>query len=56
MTGSAFAMMNFSSVSKIIAETYDVDDLLINICVICFLISFIFFNFLSIIIMEKFGL
>jgi hypothetical protein len=56
MTGSAFAMMNFSSISEIIALTYKVDKLLVNICVICFLISFIFFNFLSIFLMEKYGL
>ena len=48
LTSTAFAMMNFSPVSKTIAEIYMVDDIVVNACVLIFLISFIVMNFVTV--------
>ena len=52
LTSTAFGMMNFSSVSKTVAQIYDVDDIIVNSCVLIFLISFIFNNFLTVYALE----
>lgn len=48
LTSTAFAMMNFSPVSKTIAEIYMVNDIVVNAAVLIFLISFIVMNFVTV--------
>ena len=45
-------MMNFSSVSRTVSSIYHVDDIVVNSCVLLFLISFIINNFLTIYALE----
>lgn len=52
LTSTAFAMMNFSPVSKTIAEIYMVDDIVVNACVLIFLIAFIVMNFVTVQALE----
>jgi len=49
-------MMTFSPISKITASVYDVGDLVVNSCVMVFLITFVLLNFLSVQLIEKWGL
>jgi hypothetical protein len=48
LTSTAFAMMNFSPVSRTIAEIYMVDDIVVNAAVLVFLIAFIVMNFVTV--------
>lgn len=48
--------MTFAPISKITATIYKVDDILVNSCVMIFLISFVLLNFASVTIIEKLGL
>ena len=41
-------MVSFSSVSTIIAKTYDVSELTVNNAVVVFLVGFILMNFVSV--------
>ena len=45
-------MMNFSSVSKTVSTIYNVDDIVVNSCVLIFLISFIINNFITVYALE----
>ena len=45
-------MMNFSPVSKTVAEIYTVDDIVVNSAVLVFLISFIVMNFVTVSALE----
>jgi hypothetical protein len=56
LTGSSFTMMSFSPISTIVSEVYEVDSQAVNSCVVVFLVSFIFFNFISVFALETFGL
>ena len=53
---SAYVMMTFSPVSKIISTIYNVGDLVVNTCVMSFLIAFVIFNFMSVSVLEKYGI
>jgi len=56
MSASAFMMMTFAPISKITANVYGVDDILVNACVMTFLVSFVLLNFISVSVIEKLGL
>jgi hypothetical protein len=45
-------MMNFASVSKTVATIYMVDDVIVNLCVLLFLISFVLMNFFTVKALE----
>lgn len=53
MSSSAYVMINFSPVSTIIADVYDVSSIVVNFNVMVFLICFILFNFASVSAIEK---
>lgn len=53
---SALIMMSFAPVSKIISRIYKVGDLMVNTCVMSYLIGFVLLNFISVSVLEKFGL
>lgn len=56
MTSNAFCMMTFSPVSKTVGTVFGVEDIIVNSCVMIFLVSFIVFNFPTVYILEKLGL
>ena len=56
LISSAYMMMTFSAISLTTAQAYSVSDILVNCCVLVFLIAFVVFNFISIQIIEKLGL
>jgi len=56
LTTGAWVMTTFSPISSIVAEIYGVSAVMVNSCVIVFLISFIVFNFLSVWALEVMGL
>ena len=51
-TSVSFAMMNFTSISETVADIYMVDDIVVNSCVLVFLISFILMNFFTVFALE----
>ena len=52
LTSVSFAMMNFASVSTTVALVYNVNDIIVNGCVLVFLISFIVMNFFTVYALE----
>jgi hypothetical protein len=56
LTASSFTMMSFAPVSTIVATVYQVESIVVNSCVVVFLVSFILFNFVSVFVLETFGL
>ena len=49
-------MMTFSPVSKIVGFVYGVSDIVVNSCVMAFLVAFVLFNFIAVQSIEKLGL
>ena len=45
-------MMSFASVSKTVANIYNVGDEIVNLCVLLFLISFVLMNFITVKALE----
>ena len=56
LTTGAWVMTTFSPVSSIVAEVYGVSAVIVNSCVVVFLLSFIFLNFVSVWAIEIMGL
>ena len=44
---SAFVMVGFASISQVLEELYDVHLLVVNLCIMIFLIGFVPMNFVS---------
>ena len=53
---SGFLMVTFSGIATTVAKVYGVSVLLVNGCIMAFLVAYIVLNFPSIHIVEKFGL
>ena len=53
---SAYAMMCFSPISTVTGKIYGVEDIVVNSCVMVFLISFVLLNFVTVQFIEKLGL
>jgi high-affinity K+ transport system ATPase subunit B len=45
-------MMNFASVSETVAKVYAVDDIIVNGCVLVFLMAFVIMNFFTVYALE----
>jgi len=56
VTSSAYMMMTFSPISKITAEVFGVDDIIVNSCVMVFLVTYVVLNFICVQALEKLGL
>ena len=56
LTTGAWVMVSFSPVSSIVADVYGVSAVIVNSCVVVFLLSFIVFNFMSVWALEIMGL
>jgi len=56
LVSSAYMMMTFSAISLTTSYAFGVSDIIVNSCVLVFLIAFVVFNFISITVIEKFGL
>jgi hypothetical protein len=56
LTASSFTMMSFSPISSIVAEVYEVTPMIVDSCVVVFLMSFVLFNFVSVYALENLGL
>ena len=54
LAGSAFIMVGFAPISQVLAEIYEVHLLVVNLCVMIFLIGFVPMNFVSIWLYKRF--